>query len=353
MKTGKSLAELASQIKRESNERMDFVAPTTRLRYVPDDNVGRVEFKAKTLKGKQKEYEATPTRHCLRQIATKAGIPAAYVDRMTGENCPLLADNINWWWKHTPEKRMLRTLLNGHHTARAFLSDRYRPLENSDLAAVILPKLARLNCEVLSCEITETRLYIQAATPKIEAKLVGDVVRAGCVVGNSEVGAGALSLEPMLYYCRCLNGLVMPVAMRRYHIGRHRDPMFELDEAAEYYTDKTKEMDDRVLWAKVNDVTDGLFDKDRFTAMVDAFEGTTQQRIKGVESVEEVQQRFQLNDNEKDNILNHLIEGGDLSLFGLINAVTRTASDVESYDRSIELQRIGGKIIELPKNVWN
>ena len=66
-----------------------------------------------------------------------------------------------------------------------------------------------------------------------------------------------------------------------------------------------------------------------------------------------MQQRFQLNDNEKDNILNHLIEGGDLSLFGLINAVTRTASDVESYDRSIELQRIGGKIIELPKNVWN
>jgi hypothetical protein len=44
---------------------------------------------------------------------------------------------------------------------------------------------------------------------------------------------------------------------------------------------------------------------------------------------------------------------GDLSLFGLINAVTRTASDVESYDRSVELQRIGGKIIELPKSVWN
>ena len=247
---------------------------------------------------------------------------------------------------------MLRTLLNGSHSARAFLSNVYRPLENSDLAAIILPKMADLGCEVLSCEITETRLYIQAATPKIEAKLVGDRVRCGIVASNSEVGAGAISLEPMLYYLRCLNGMVMPTVMRRYHIGRRSDPMFELDSAAEYYTDKTKEMDDRAFWSKVKDVVDGLFDKDRFNAMVDAFEGTTKQPIKGTEAVEEVQQRFQLDIAERDAVLNHLIEGGDSSLFGLINAVTRTATDVESYDRSIELQRIGGRLIELPKSVW-
>jgi hypothetical protein len=353
MKQAKTLAQLASQIKRESDERMDFVAPTTKLRYLPDGDVGRVAFRATMLNGRQKECEATPTRHCLRQIASRSNIPAQYVDRMTGANCPLLAQNVNWWWKHQPEKRMLRTLLNGDHVARAFVSNRYRPLENSDLAAIILPKLAQLECEVLSCEITETRLYIQAATPKVAAKLVGDVVRAGIVIGNSEVGAGALSLEPLLYYLRCLNGMIMPRVMRRYHIGRHSDPMFELDEAAEYYTDKTKEMDDRAFWMKVKDVVDGLFDKDRFKAMVDAFQGTQDQRIKGVESVEQVATRFQLNDDEKNDVLNHLIEGGDLSLFGLINAVTRTATDVESYDRSVELERVGGRLIELPKSTWN
>jgi hypothetical protein len=305
-------------------------------------------------KGKKRktEFEAAPTRHCLRQICARAGIPAQYADRMIGENAPLLAENINWWWKRTPEKRMLRTLLNGSHVARAFLSERYRPLENCDLAAAILPKLEALNCEVLSCEITETRFYIQAATPKVEAKLVGDRVRAGIVISNSEVGAGSLALEPLLYYLRCLNGMVMPVAMRRYHIGRRNDPLFELEAAAEYYSDATREMDDRAFWMKVQDVADGVFDKDRFNALVDKFEGATEQKIKPVEAVEEITERFKFNDTEKDAVLNHLIESGQPNLFGLINAVTRTATDVESYDRSIELQRVGGEILELPKTVW-
>lgn len=354
MKQGKTLAAFASEIKRTAEQRRDFISPTTQLRYEPDDANGVVTFKAKDPTTKRSaSYEAEPTNYCLRQICERSGIPSKYVDRMKGEHAGLLAKNINYWWQNKPEPRMLRTLLNGSHKARAFLSNVYRPLENSDLAAIILPKMAGLGCEVLSCEITETRLYIQAATPKIEAKLVGDRVRCGMVASNSEVGAGAISLEPMLYYLRCLNGMVMPTVMRRYHIGRRSDPMFELDSAAEYYSDKTKEMDDRAFWSKVKDVVDGLFDKDRFAAMVDAFEGTTQQKVKGTEAVEEVKQRFQLDEGERDAVLNHLIEGGDSTLFGLINAVTRTATDVESYDRSIELQRIGGRLIELPKSVWN
>jgi hypothetical protein len=352
MKTGKSLAEFASEIKRTTNERRDFISPTTKLHYEPDDGNGVVAFKAKDQRtNRVKAFAATPTNYCLRQICERSGIPAKYVDKMKGEHADCLAQNINYWWQNKSEPRMLRTLLNGSHRARAFVSDVYRPLENADLAAIILPKLADLDCEVLSCEITETRLYIQAATPKLEAKLVGDRVRCGMVASNSEVGAGAISLEPLLYYLRCLNGMVMPVAMRRYHIGK-REPMMELDNAAEYYTDKTKEMDDRVFWSKVKDVVDGLFDRDRFTAMVDAFEGTTKQKVKGTDAVEEVTARYQLSQQERDDVLNNLIEGGDSTLFGLINAVTRTASDVESYDRSVELQRIGGRLIELPASTW-
>jgi hypothetical protein len=352
MKSGKSLAEFASEIQRTTRERRDFVSPTTQLRYEPDGDNGLVQFKAKDQEtNRLRSYAATPTNYCLRQICERSGIPAKYVDRMKGEHADCLAQNINYWWQNKPEPRMLRTLLNGSHRARAFVSNVYRPLENADLAAIILPKLADLDCEVLSCEITETRLYIQAATPKLEAKLVGDRVRCGIVASNSEVGAGAIALEPLLYYLRCLNGMVMPTVMRRYHIGK-REPMMELDNAAEYYTDKTKEMDDRAFWSKVKDVVDGLFDKDRFKAMVDAFEGTTQQKVKGTDAVEEVTARYQLSVEERDAVLNNLIEGGDSTLFGLINAVTRTASDVESYDRSVELQRIGGRLIELPASTW-
>jgi hypothetical protein len=350
MKTGRTLAEVASQIKREAGERKDFRVPTDRLTFTEG---GTIRFAAKPQghKGTVK-YDAQPTRHCLRQICSRAAIPAQYAERMQGENAPLLAQNINWWWKHVPDKRMLRTLLNGSHIARAFLSERYRPLENSDLAAAILPKLAELDCEVLSCEITETRFYIQAATPKIEAKVVGDVVRAGIVISNSEVGAGALGLDPLLYTLGCLNGMVLPRVMSRYHVGRRSDPLFELDSAAEYYTDATREMDDRAFWMKVKDVAEGLFDKDAFKSRIEKFQNAAAQKIKPVEAVEEITERYRFNETEKDAVLDHLIEGGQANLYGLINAVTRTATDVESYDRSMELQRIGGEILELPKSVW-
>jgi hypothetical protein len=349
MKEGRSLQTIAAVIKRTAKERKDFRVPTQKLRFeAMPSGTNRIGFKVE-----DEKYLAAPTAHCLRQICQRSHIPAQYVDRMVGENAPLLAENINWWWKHAPEKRMLRTLLNGDHTARAFLSERYRPLENADLATCILPKLAELDCQILSCEITETRLYIQAATPKIEARCVGDVVQAGACISNSEVGQGAIGIDPLLYYLRCLNGMIQPRVMSRHHIGRRSDPEFEIDAAAEYYTDATREMDDRAFWMKVRDVVDGLFDKDRFKAMVERFSSSVEQKIKPVEAVEEITERYGFTGDEKDSVLNHLIDdanGG--TLFGLVNAVTRTATDVESYDRSIELQRVGGQILELPKSVW-
>lgn len=346
MKAGRPLREIAAQIQREAKERKDFRTPTDQLHFTDQ---GDIEFMVK-----RTPYSATPTGHCLRQICARSNIPAQYAERMATEAPTLLAENINHWWKAKPEPRMLRTLLNGQHKARAFVSERYRPLENVDLAAAVLPKLEGIGCEVLSCEITETRLYIQAATPKVEARLVGDRVRAGCVISNSEVGLGSLGLDELLYYLACKNGMVSQRVMGRYHIGRKSDPLFELDAAAEYYTDATKEMDDRAFWMKVQDATTALFDKDRFLARVAKFESTTEQKIKPMEAVEEVSQRFKFNQTEKDAVLEHLIDGArGNSLFGLINAVTRTAQDVESYDRSIELQRIGGQILELPKSTWN
>ena len=53
---------------------------------------------------------------------------------------------------------------------------------------------------------------------------------------------------------------------------------------------------------------------------------------------------YDLNQPEQDNILNYLIQGGDLSLYGLSNAVTRASQDVESYDRATALESIGWQV---------
>ena len=50
--------------------------------------------------------------------------------------------------------------------------------------------------------------------------------------------------------------------------------------------------------------------------------------------------------------INHLIKGGDLSGYGLVNAVTRYSQDVEDYDRATEFEALGGKLIELSGREW-
>src|SRR5215469_144550 len=358
MKEGKSLAELAKQIKHEREAKHDFIAPTSHLQFTHDGNVAWQVGST--------EYEATPTRHCLGQICARSGIPKQYADRMIeAGGQELLANNVNWWWENQPEKRMLRTLLNGEAVARAFVSDMYRPLDNHDLAEIVLPKLEQVGCRVLSSEITETRLYIQAATPRMELDLNAlraknvrlkdvDPVQAGIVISNSEVGQGALAMDRLLYFLSCLNGAIAARVMRRHHVGRRfSDPLLELENAAEYYSDKTKQLDDIVFWNKVRDVVDAMFDMTHFETLCQKFANASSVPIKAVEAIEEVTTRYKLQENEKNSVLDHLIKGGELSVYGLSAAVTRASTDVESYDRAVELERIGGDIIELPAKVWS
>jgi len=70
------------------------------------------------------------------------------------------------------------------------------------------------------------------------------------------------------------------------------------------------------------------------------------------EVVEVVDRRYGLREGEKTGVLQALIEGADLSRWGLANAVTRASHDVKDYDRAIDLERLGGQIIELPPASW-
>ncbi len=56
----------------------------------------------------------------------------------------------------------------------------------------------------VSAEITEREFYLKAITPRLQAEVKpGDVVQAGVVISNSEVGHGTLKIEPLLYYLVC------------------------------------------------------------------------------------------------------------------------------------------------------
>jgi hypothetical protein len=287
--------------------------------------------------------------------------PKVY-DRMRDEAPELLAKNANHWFHVKPEPRLVRTM---DGKVRAFLSDRYaRSLENSDICEAILPVIADLGIEIISCQITETRIYVKAVDKRIAkdvpvGRKIGDgsheffdTFSPALIFSNSEVGSGAFSVETGIWTRMCTNlAIAAERSVRKFHLGGKREMG---EQIYSMLSQKTLRMTDAAFLHQVRDVVRNAFDATRFEAYVLEVGKTSENKIMGdpVKTVELAAKQFGIMDGERVSVLKHLIEGGDLSQYGLFNAVTRTAEDLESYDRATEFERLGGKIIELPKSDW-
>lgn len=246
---------------------------------------------------------------------------------------------------------MIRTL-DGQ--VRAVLSDRYRRLDNYDLAESVLPILQRLEgARFESVELTETKMYLKVITPRFEYEIApGDLVQAGIVITNSEVGCGTLSVQPLLYRLVCRNGLIASDrALRKTHVGR---TLQSEDDPITVFRDDTLAADDKAFFLKVRDVVEAAVSEATFRQVAQKMQKTRDIRLTGdpVKAVEVLANRYTLNDSERAGVLRHLIVEGDLSAYGIVNAVTHFSDDVEDYDRATEFEALGGKLIELPASDW-
>jgi hypothetical protein len=349
MHQGISLRELAAQLETEKSQKKDMIINTGSTELVPVDN-GLI-LKTKD----QGAYPLRPLAHD--QIAAHTGIPVKYYKRMHGEDPQLLATNVNTWFRREPESRMLRTLAGN---GRAFLSNRYMRIENAMIAEVALNALVKSGIKpdhVVSCNVTESKLYIQATLPNLEMEVkgsrqVGDLIRGGVVITNSEVGKGRVDVSEFDYRLLCLNGMVGQSLFRKTHLG------VELDDDEALFEDDTKKTIDSALILQIRDMIAAACSRDRFQARIEKMSGLTAMEIRGnpAESVKVMTKvlgpALGLTDKEEGSILNSLIRGGDVSAWGLLNAVTFQANTETDYDRSVELEAAGGKLLELPRKDW-
>lgn len=380
MKTGLSLSELAREIEARANQKKDFIAPVGKLAMAAVvDGDATAKARAEDPKaspvivpelviqnGDAKHF--TPNKVAHQQIAEYTGVPYAYYQRMQQEAPELLARNVNNWLAQraqTPAakdgRRMVRTLGG---TARALLSDKFRPLENEDLAEAILPVLLEKDLIVISSQITETRLYIKAVDKQLlkdvpTGRKMGDgshvffdTVSPGITISNSEVGHGALSIETGVYTKVCTNLAMFGTNMRKFHTGSRAELS---DEVYALLTDKTKRLTDAAIWNQTRDLVAAAFNEGRFNQICAKLEDAAQQKISAtdtVEVIERVGRKFSLGEGERKGILARLIEGGDLTRYGVHSAITRHSADIDDYDRATELERIGGQVIELDRSQW-
>jgi hypothetical protein len=234
------------------------------------------------------------------------------------------------------------------------LSDRYRRLDNYDLAEHVLPILQRLpGGRPESVELTDTRMYLKWIASEVRHEVQpGDVVEAGVVVTNSEVGLGSLSVQPLVYRLVCSNGLIVADhGLRKTHVGR----LIEANDSdLTVFKDDTLEAADKAFFMKVRDVVESAVSEMTLRQLSERMRRTLGFVLSGdpVKSVEVIGTKFLLNEQERSGVLRHLISGGDLSGYGLVNAVTHFSQEVPDYDRATEFEVLGGKLLSLPDRDW-
>lgn len=349
MKTGRSLVELAQEIERQKNVKKDLLVDTRSLALNAGDEM-KLEVRDTGRESLLPLHAFGVGEIAHQQLAQFTGVPLPYYKRMMSNAPDLLADNVNRWLTQEPKRRMVRTL---DGDARAILSDRYRCIDNYQIAETVLPILADIpGVNVVSCEITERRLYIKVVNPRMEGEVVpGDIVQAGIQISNSEVGLGSVQILPLVYRLVCTNGMtVNDAAQCRKHVGR----INAANDDFSLFESDTIRADNHAFMLKVRDTVKAVSEQVHFdrviTMMREAKQAAITTDIPAV--VELTAKDYGLTKDEGSGVLDHLIRGGDLSLFGLANAITRHSQDVSSYDRASDLEGIGYEVLSMSGAQW-
>ncbi|MAF43001.1 MAG: hypothetical protein CMI54_02355 [Parcubacteria group bacterium] len=352
MKQGRNIHDLNNEVMTVASLREDLIVPSPSL-HMTDDLT--LQVKTPDL---EKMFGLTNVAH--QGIARRLDIPKPYYDRMMVEAPALLAENVNTWMETEENSHMVRTLRQKDNDSlaicRALLSERYKRIDNDFVLDGLMPVLLKETDMIIeSSEITETKFYLKCRFPSLERELVlHDAIQSGVVISNSEVGFGATNVSLLVYTVKCTNGMILPskvFSKRKNHIGRvqQHDENFHI-----IASDKTKQLEDQAFLSTLADVIKAAADPDVWADLVDNLQKTTERKITGNvdHTVENVTQKMNLLQSEGESVMEYLARGGDLSQWGMASAVTRMAQDADSYDRSTELERVGGRIIELSTAEW-
>ena len=345
-----SLSDVVTRLSEERNSREDVVLNTRdHLTMIPTEDGSDVEVGfvgdgevSNRLLGER--LPATEWAHS--QIASKAGIPSKYYNRMRTEAPALLADNVSHWWDTEPENRMVRAVgVNGTSRIRAFLSTRFQILDNLDFVTRVFSAAEEFDAQARNCHITDDRLHVQLLTPRKREipSRTGDVVQQGITIRNSEVGDGRIVVQPWVFRLVCSNGMLSTQQFRRTHLGSKQEVGILSASTIAKQADAT--------WSEVTDWVKWSLDAAHFDEMVATLDraATTTVIATARDATANITRDFNLSRQEGLAVLERYLRMADETQYGIAQAVTHVAHEmaaVGTFQRRVELESIGGNIVD-------
>jgi hypothetical protein len=269
------------------------------------------------------------TKPCHTQIAEKLEIPLKYYHKMEESAPDLLVSNVNTWLQQNGKDIFIRGLGN---SVRAFLSDRYRVIDHLDVLLCALNELQAHDAEIEDCYLSEIEMNIKVKSQKLKdfVRHKDDLIMGGIFITNSETGHKALRVEPRMFRVKCSNGMIVEeLVTREIHIGN------------------SDEISDEIVYLSLRRSIRDLFS--RFGEIVLLLRESTEAKIRNPQKViQNVVDQYKLSESQKANILMAFGAEPEYDKYGIANALTLAAQKEETWEKSVEMERIGGRLITLP-----
>lgn len=361
------LKALVAELERQKNSKADCVLDTRTVEVAqasPGEN-NLLVLKPITPQAQEWISKAgVPVKmQAFEQIAERSNpaVPIKFAKEMLDRNPLRLVALLNGLLHDHPEKRMVR-MLDGQ--VRAFLSDKFRLLDNYDIAFTALDAVRQNGGEVIEASMSDSHMRIKFVNRNVFDAV--NVMRAGgpdhawlgntgytkgddlpggpgtvhpiVTISNSETGHGGYNVQIGLLQAICVNTAIMEKAVTQVHLGSRLE--------VGIYTQETIMQDNKAIFLKAKDAVAAAFKKDVFQRMVNkAKEAQSQTIANPTAAVGLVAENTGLSEDSKNSLLAHFLKDYDQTRYGLAQAIARHAQDVKDEEKSNELEEIAGKVM--------
>jgi hypothetical protein len=368
-----TLENLVQELNRQKESRVDFVTDTRSL-MVKESNGGiRLEPKD-TKAGEWLGSAGLPfIDQALEQFGSKCepNVPSKFLFEMAAQRPGILADTLDALLRATPNRRFVRCL---DGKVRAFLSDRYRVLDNYDIAFAALDAVRAAGGEVMEAALSDSHMRIKFTSRQVWDKV--NVTRTGekgnwysgglgnqeylskvaarrgddlpggpgtvhplVTISNSETGHGGFNVRIGILQAICFNLATVEDVVGKVHLGERL--------SVGIFSEQTLNQESKAIYMKARDAVGAAFNKETFKKIVAMANLAQSETVTMPQAaVENVAKIASLSDVSRDALLGYFIKDYDVTRYGLAQATARLAQDEKSGDRASDLESLAGKIMK-------
>ena len=207
---------------------------------------------------------------------------------------------------------------------RAFLSAEYVAYNNSEIAQTAESLLRNGVLEVKSFVLEETHMFLKIISEDIVDREAG--LKAGIMIGNSEVGMGSVSVEPFVFRKPCTNDLIVSQEKSFRHAHIHLT---------------ANELTRRMAEA----VSEGF---QVASSVLNAFLKTREVKVVDpLEVIRKIAEERMFSQKLTDEVVSSYLVEPESNWFGVINSFTNAAQKLGPLQQ-IKMERFAGTLLEAP-----